>query len=175
MSEQQEHGAAKTFVEDRYFARGHGRLKVRETLMILVLWVVLLYPVAVLANSVAPDAPIWSALYHGAYEDGEELVRFLARAVAIVVVVVVLLSSTALLLRNNHRERKVYPERTTYDAAGAARRKAALEAMYHDRFGDEDFRRSARYYAVAPEQNLPTGFVHELLGDLTDAGPEVTE
>ena len=155
------HERAKDFVEDAFFERGHPWLKVREIVMILVFWVVLLYPIVILVNSVAPHR-IWEGVYRWTYHDGYELVHFLVRAVGIIVIVVVLFT-VYLVLRNNHRERKVYPERLTYDVEGQARRKAILEQMYRERFGTEEFRHTARYYVVAPDQNLPTRYVHELL------------
>ncbi|GAA2178653.1 hypothetical protein GCM10009785_02130 [Brooklawnia cerclae] len=112
-------------------------------------------------------------IYRWTYADGYELVRFLLIAIAIIFVVV-LGFSIYLLLRNNHREKKVYPYRKTYDEEGLVKRKAILETMYAERFGDEDARHGTRYYVVAPEQNLDTGYVHDLFRrGQTDVGEEV--
>ncbi|WP_051208548.1 hypothetical protein [Propionicicella superfundia] len=164
--------AVEGFVHDAYYERGHGWLKVRQTLVALVFWFVLLAPIVVLINSVSREAR-WEGIYRWSYADGYELVRFLLLAIA-VIFVVVLGFSIYLLLRNNHREKKVYPYRKTYDEAGLAKRKAILEAMYAERFGADDARHGTRYYVVAPEQNLDTGYVQELFHQgQTDVGEEV--
>ncbi|MCI1642339.1 MAG: hypothetical protein LKI58_09260 [Actinomyces sp.] len=164
--------AVEGFVHDAFYERGHLWLKVRQTLVALVFWFVLLAPIVVLINSVSREES-WEGIYRWTYADGYELVRFLVIAIA-VIIVVVLGFSVYLLLRNNHREKKVYPSRTTYDAEGLARRRAILEAMYSERFGSDDARHGTRYYVVAPEQNLDTGYIRDLFRQgHTDVGEEV--
>ncbi len=167
--------ATEGFVTDEFFERGHLWLKVRETAITLLITAFLVVPILVLLNSTAREV-IWEGLYHWTYADGHELARFLVWAIAIIVLVV-LVFSIYLLLRNNHRERKVYPYRKTYDVDGVEKRKAILNAMYDERFGPEDMRHAARYYVVAPEQNLPTGFIHDLFreGGTDVGGAEVSK
>lgn len=165
--------ATEGFVHDRFFERGHLWLKVRETAIVLLITAFLVVPILVLINSTARTV-VWENLYHWNYADGFDLARFLAWAISIIVVVV-LVFSIYLLLRNNHRERKVYPHRKTYDVEGMERRKAILNQMYDERFGPEAVRHGSRYYVVAPEQNLPTGYLHDLFrkGGTDVGGAEV--
>lgn len=150
----------KSFVQDAYYERGHWGIKVRESAVTILIWVFLVFPILVLINSVSRQV-VWEGIYHWEYVDGLYLSSFLQRAI-LIIFVVVLAFSIYLLLRNNHREKHVYPQRKTYDEEGLARRKAALEQMYAERFGDDGLRHSTRYYVVAPEQNLPTHFVSDL-------------
>jgi len=149
--------------------RGHAWLKVREIVVTLLIAAFLVLPILVLINSTARHV-LWEGLYHWSYADGRELARFLVWAIA-VIVVVVLVFSIYLLLRNNHRERKVLPYRKTYDVDGVAKRKAILGQMYDERFGPEEVRHGARYYVIAPEQNLPTTYLYDLFREAgTDVG-----
>ncbi|MDR2722917.1 MAG: hypothetical protein LBB54_04240 [Cellulomonadaceae bacterium] len=151
--------ATEDFVQDRFYERGNRWLKTREIVVSILLWIFLVYPILVLFNSVNRHT-LWEGIYHWAYTDGFQLDTFLKRAI-LIIVVVVLGFSIYLLLRNNHRERKVYPVKKTFDGAAMERRKQLLEAMYAERFGDERSRHQARYYVVAPEQNLPTHFISD--------------
>lgn len=153
---------AKVFVEDAFFERGRWGLKAREIVMTIMFWLMLLVPIAILANSAASHA-ISRDFYRWTYADGDTLVHFLERAIAIIVIVVAA-STVLLLLHNNHRERTVYPERLTYDVAGQARRRAVIEQMYLERFGDAERRFAAAHYVVTPDQNLTATHVHDLLG-----------
>ena len=161
--------ATEGFVKDGFFERGYLWLKVREIVVTLLIAAFLIVPILVLINS-ASRAVVWDWLYHWEYADGHALVRFLITAIAIIVVVV-LAFSIYLLARNNHRERKVLPNRKTYDVEGMERRKAILNQMYDERFGPQEVRHGSRYYVVAPEQNLPTTYLHDLFREAgTDVG-----
>jgi len=160
-SSSKKEAVTKDFVQDSYYEHGHWGLKIRESIITVLVWVFLVFPVLVLINSVSSRV-VWSGIYHWEYVDGLYLSSFLQRAIGIIFVVV-LGFSVYLLLRNNHREKHVYPQKKTYDEEALARRKEVLEQMYSERFGDDGLRHSTRYYVVAPEQNLPTHLISDLL------------
>jgi len=157
------HDRSKDFVQDDFYENGHPWLKLREIVVTFLFWIVLLAPILVLFNSLSADV-LWPWMYHWDWPDGIELARFLVHAI-LLGFIVVLLASIALLLRNNHYERKVYPNRITYDRPSMERRKAIMEHFYAERFGSPEFRESARYYSVRPEQNIDEGTIDKLFKD----------
>ena len=76
--------------------------------------------------------------------------------------VIILVCSLAFLFRNNYREQNVYPKKKTYDAKKLEERKAILDKMYSERFGDLKSRETVRYYAVDGEKNLPDRMIEDL-------------
>ena len=49
-----------------------------------------------------------------------------------------------------------------HDEAALEKRKELLEAFYEKRFGTKEERHGAKYYAVAPEQNIGETEIQEL-------------
>ncbi|MDR0481856.1 MAG: hypothetical protein LBH13_01635 [Cellulomonadaceae bacterium] len=151
------------FVQDDYYADGHTFLKVREFVTAIFLWFILLAPIFILINSLAPT-PIWPWLYHWDWSDGWDLSVYITIGTAIGFVVV-LAFSIYFLVRNNIFEKHVYPSRKNYDYDSMLKRKAVLEAMYAERFGPDEERVSAMYYAVEGEQNIPEDLVDKLFDE----------
>lgn len=149
----------KDFVKDEYFEKGHLLLKIRETLTALALWVLLLIPLAVLINSVAPQ-PLWNNVYHWSYSDGLAWNHELFLAV-IFALAFFAITCTLLLVRNNYRYTHVFPKKKTYDEAKLAQKTQILNEKYSQRFGDIDFRHNTAYYSVIPEKNLETNQIHD--------------
>jgi hypothetical protein len=158
-----EHPEAKDFVQDDFFEKGHWWLKIRQLLLNLFFLAILVLPVMILFNSIARKQ-IWSYLYHWTYKEGFQLSDYLSSSI-LIAFVVVLVISLAFLFRNNFREQNVYPKMKTYDEEKLEQRKAILEQMYTERFGDEAFRNTTKYYAVDGEQNLPDHLIKELFKD----------
>jgi len=151
----------KDFVQDLFFEKGHLPMKIREVFVTLLYWIFLVLPILILFNSVSPHV-IWQELYHWTYRDGFELTRFIELSI-LVAFLIILAFSIFFLLRNNYFEKHIYPNQLTYDEDELKLKKEILEKMYEERFGDKEFRESAKYYAVEGEQNLENGFVDDLL------------
>lgn len=158
--EEKAQAEVKDFVKDSFFEKGNWGLKIREILLNLVFFAVLLIPIFLLFNSLA-DGSIWNKVYYWTYQDGFELSDYLESAI-LLAVVVILVCSLGLLYRNNHREQKVYPKKKTYNEAALATRKKILNEMQTERFGEQEFRETTRYYVVEPEQNLPDHMISDL-------------
>lgn len=154
------HPQAKDFVQDNFFEKGFWILKIRQVLFNLVFLTVLIIPIVILFNSLSKGKLI-STLYYWTYSDGFDLTDYLNSAI-LLAFVVILVFSLAFLYRNNYREQNVYPHKKTYDAQKLAERKAILEAMYAERFGDSEFRENIRYYAVDGEKNIPEHMIEDL-------------
>lgn len=158
--DQPSHPQAKDFVQDNFFEKGHLLLKIRQVLFNLVFLAVLIIPIVILFNSLSKGSLI-STLYYWTYSDGFDLTDYLNSAI-LLAFVVILVFSLGFLYRNNYREQNVYPHKKTYDAQKLAERKAILEDMYAERFGDSEFRENIRYYAVDGEKNIPEHMIEDL-------------
>jgi hypothetical protein len=154
------HPQAKDFVQDDFFEKGHWWLKIRQVLFNLVFLSVLIVPIVILFNSLA-SGQLWKDFFYWTYTDGFQLTDYLNSAI-LLTFVLILVCSLAFLYRNNYREQKVYPKKKTYDAKKLSERKAILDKMYTERFGDAEFRETVRYYAVDGEKNLPDHMIEDL-------------
>jgi hypothetical protein len=151
---------AHDFVQDKFFQKGNWWLKIRQVGVNLLFLAVLVLPILILFNSVS-SRRIWTMLYHWTWRDGFQLTNYLESSI-LLAIVIVLVCSLGFLFRNNYRERHVYPKRKTYDEEKLKIRKAILNEMYTERFGDSAFRESTKYYAVDGEQNLEDHLVEAL-------------
>ncbi|WP_251713243.1 hypothetical protein [Lactococcus ileimucosae] len=155
--------ATKDFVKDKYFEGGNFLLKLRQTLVTLAFWWMIIFPLLTLINSVSRQR-IWRNIYRWTWADGLILARDLFIMVILSLLVFIIIGGF-FLLRNNRNLKKNYPERKTYDEERAAARCAILEEAYTERFGNREFRENVDYYSVVPEKNLDTGFAHERFKD----------
>jgi len=75
---------------------------------------------------------------------------------------VLVLTFTLLTLRNNRRFKRLLQKQSMHDEVALEKRKEVLEAFYEERFGTKEERHAAKYYAVAPEQNIGETEIQEL-------------
>lgn len=75
---------------------------------------------------------------------------------------ILVLTFTLLTLRNNRRFKRLLQKQSMHDEAALEKRKELLEAFYEKRFGTKEERHGAKYYAVAPEQNIGETEIQEL-------------
>ncbi|SJZ90327.1 hypothetical protein SAMN02745116_01794 [Pilibacter termitis] len=158
----------KDFVQDKFFQKGNWWLKIRQVLVNVAFLAILLLPIMILFNSLT-NKQIWKNLYAWTYQDGFELTDYLKSSILLAFVVVLVLS-LGFLYRNNYREQNVYPKKKTYDEEMMNRRKEVLNKMYTERFGEQEFRETTKYYAVDGEQNLDD---HLVDGLFKEAGVEI--
>ncbi|OQO64490.1 hypothetical protein [Enterococcus faecium] len=142
----------KNFVRDNFFEKGHLLLKIRQLVLNLIFFVILVLPVMILFNSLA-NGENWSFVHYWTYKDGFDLTKYLSSAILLAIVLVLVLS-LAFLFRNNYQEQHVYPRKKTYDEGILKKRKAVLNELYTERFGDKSFRETTKYYEVDADQNI---------------------
>jgi hypothetical protein len=65
-------------------------------------------------------------------------------------------------LRNNRRFKRLLQKQSMHDEVALEKRKEVLEEFYEERFGTKEERHGAKYYAVAPEQNIGEREIQEL-------------
>lgn len=150
----------KSFVQDRFFEKGNWWLKIRQILLNLVFLAILVIPIIILFNSIL-EGKISENFYFWSHQDGFDLADYL-KSFILIAFIFVLVASLAFVFRNNHLEQKVYPKRKTYDEKKLEARKIILNEMYTERFGEQKFRESTRYYVVEGKQNLPDRMVDDL-------------
>ena len=121
---------------------------------------VLVVPIVILFNSLSSGRLI-NSFHYWTWADGFDLTDYLNSAI-LLAFVIILVCSLAFLFRNNYREQNVYPKKKTYDAKKLEERKAILDKMYSERFGDLKSRETVRYYAVDGEKNLPDCMIEDL-------------
>lgn len=75
---------------------------------------------------------------------------------------VLVLTFTLLTLRNNRRFKRLLQKQSMHDEVALEKRKEVLEGFYEERFGTKEERHAAKYYAVAPEQNIGETEIRDL-------------
>ncbi len=154
---EQKNLGTKDFIQDDYFEKGNIKLKVRETVVVVLLWLILLYPILAIINSYSPF-PLWKFIYHFSSKESEAFTDYCG-TVLVLGFGLMTLCSTFFLLKNNHNEKYGFEKETLYDVEKCAAREVLLDEVYEKRFGTRNFRENAQFYVVAPEQNLPNGYI----------------
>ena len=149
----------KEFIHDKFYEKGNIGLKVQQLLAIIALWLIMLFPVVVVINSLGEE-PIWPFIYHFNYAEGLTFFHFILITVMIGLVVMVIFS-VVFLTRNNHYEQKIFFEKKMYDEERMDKRTAVLEEIYEERFGSREYREGLNYFVVSPEQNFPDNYIEE--------------
>lgn len=66
------------------------------------------------------------------------------------------------IIQNNRRE-SVIEKWPTFDSVSSIQRRRKVDEFMTERFGTEDFRHNVKYFEVAPEKNLETDELSNLL------------
>ena len=148
-------------VTDAYFQKGRSALKTRQTILTILAWLMVLVPFVWLAIPLTlPN--LADRIAFRTYLEEAVTFEFLALFLGISFLVLVL-TFTLLTLRNNRRFKRLLQKQSMHDEAALEKRKELLEAFYEERFGTKEERHGAKYYAVAPEQNIGEREIQELL------------
>lgn len=97
--------ATKDFVKDKYFEGGNFLLKLRQTLVTLAFWWMIIFPLLTLINSVSRQR-IWRNIYRWTWADGLILARDLFIMVILSLLVFIIIGGF-FLLRNNRNLKKI--------------------------------------------------------------------
>lgn len=151
------------FVQDEFYEKGHPGFKIKELLIALSLWSILIIPMLVIINSVGPE-PLISWIYHWNYAEGRMFMQWLIW-VLIGGFGFMTIFSLIFLWRNNHYVTKVFYKRKMYDEQQKNKRIEVLESFYTARFGTKAERELTRSYTVDPEQNIPNDMIEKLFDE----------
>lgn len=147
-------------VTDAYFKKGRSALKTRQTILTILAWLMVLVPFVWLAIPLTlPN--LADRIAFRTYLEEAVTFEFLALFLGISFLILVL-TFTLLTLRNNRRFKRLLQKQSMHDEAALEKRKELLEAFYEKRFGTKEERHGAKYYAVAPEQNIGETEIQEL-------------
>lgn len=151
---------SSSLIKDKYFESGNIGLKFFQTTIGIIGWIGVIFPfVWVFSPLVFPKSNI-SYYFHSYSEEIRSLwflVIFLASAF-----VIILITYTTLTFWNNYRFKNLLRKKKTFNEGRLDKRKVLLNNTYTERFGDEDFRYSIKYYAVNEDQNMDTHFISDL-------------
>lgn len=148
---------------DQYFQRGHWLLKIRQTLVALLCWILLFIPILV------TTATYWAYLTHGKrghffwhYAEGFQELNFLVVFLTFAVAMTAVFCLTVAYVQIQ-RSRGLVDKWPMYDLLKNQREGQAAEAFMADRFGDPATRHSAKHYTVHPEQNLANNQLKQVI------------
>lgn len=152
--------AAQEFVQDDFYNnKGKQSYKMRQIAVAVFSWVVLLYPLLIMLNSVGRK-PLFSFIYRWNSEQGRLFTEYIT-IVAIIGIFVIGTASLLLLRQNNRMETEKLVRQKFYDEQKNQARLGLMEDIYTERFGEKIFRENVRDYVVAPEQNFSRSYLRE--------------
>ncbi|MTD41863.1 hypothetical protein GIX45_25240 [Erwinia sp. CPCC 100877] len=157
----------KKFIKDDFFSKGHLFTKIRQIFFTVIMWVPVLLPIIITANSTV-FRKVEDHFYRWNYRGGFVLYRDLTAELVLFLIAVVVIAFL-LAHRNNYRMEHYYKQKKMYDEAKLEQKAAALETIYTERFGDQAFRENVTYYSVAPEKNLTDDLVKETFQQLEES------
>ena len=159
MTEQQKE-LRELYIHDAFFEKGHWSLTFRQSFLVLLGWLGVLFPFFwILLPLLWPEQAksLGIATTKTEVSMFQTLGLFLGGAFLLIV-----LSFLLLTFKNNRRYRRYLQKQTLHDEKRLALRQKALEQYYEKRFGVAAIRESTCYYSVKEEQNIPTNGIPEL-------------
>ncbi len=151
----------RRFIHDPYFEKGHWIFKIRQTILTILAWIVLLVPVywtfsATVFITKSFKGTIWSV------NQGRDMFYSFARFLggAFIVLFIITLSFT---FYNNYYTKHHVKKHAIYDENRLLERREAIKDFYTQEFGERSIRRNQiRYYSVNPQQNFDVGAIHKI-------------
>lgn len=139
---------------DEYFESGHIWLKIRQTVIAIVGWMLVFIPLLVTVMSVAGfyNHRIWQFWRS---KTGILQVQFFALVLLFMFILTAIFTISMAIIQNRKRERLV-EQWPTFDPIDQKKRKQELNTFMNQRFGAAEFREHVQTYQVRPNQNLAT-------------------
>ncbi len=151
---------SKLLVTDPYFEKKHFGLKIVQSSVAIVGWMLVVLPfVWVLSPLFLGDLAHKLNLF--TYVEEIQTLVFLMIFLSIAFLVI-LIFSIILTIWNNYRFRHLLQKKEMYDAKRVKKRQQLLSDDFEKRFGPKEEREAACYYLVKEEQNLDTHYVRDL-------------
>lgn len=148
------------FLSDDYFSKGSWWLKIRQSLIAILAWLLVILPFVWLTLPFL-QKKLAEALHFRTYAEELTMFHFLLVFLGCSLLVIVV-ASIILTLQNNRRFRLLLQKEKMYDEERLQKRREIVTGFYHERFGDQAFRTEVRFYSVKEEQNLATDTIKEL-------------
>ncbi|EGP5221146.1 hypothetical protein EH322_13050, partial [Enterococcus faecium] len=150
-------------VKDKYFSKGNYWLKIWQTLVALLGWMIVVLPfiwvIWVFFPLTRPERAKDFFLY--AFLSEKKMLYFLI-GFFVLIFFSFLITLFVLTRWNNRNLHKKVNESFEYEDEELEKRQELLEEMYTERFGTKEERETVRFYSVSAEQNLDTTFIADL-------------
>lgn len=154
---------ASILVKDKYFSKGNYWLKIWQTLVALLGWMIVVLPfiwvIWVFFPLTRPERAKDFFLY--AFLSEKKMLYFLIGFFVLIFFSFVI-TLFVLTRWNNRNLHKKVNESFEYEDEELEKRQELLEEMYTERFGTKEERETVRFYSVSAEQNLDTTFIADL-------------
>lgn len=148
---------------DLFFEKGNYLLKIVQTLLSILGWICLIVPTFITISSFLYY--LTSGKYGWRfwnYAEGILEIKFLLIIITFCVVITFTYAVSMTIIQNNRRE-SVIEKWPTFDSVSSIQRRRKVDEFMTERFGTEDFRHNVNYFEVAPEKNLETDELSNLL------------
>lgn len=148
---------------DKYFERGHWKLKIWQSLIMLLSWLVLITPIAITsATYLAYRSHGRHGHYFWHYAEGFQELNFLVvfLTFALGMIAVFCLTMGYIQTQRAHGLVNKWP---MFDIKKNRWERAAAEKFMEKRFGYRQSREQRRYFTVKPEQNLGKNQLHDVI------------
>ena len=133
-------------VSDKFFNRGSVMLKVRQGILTIVGWTMVV------------STFCWLLIPGIFYE---KTLKFFLLFFTIVILVITI-SFLLLTIWNNHRYKNILKKKIVINKNRIEKNNEALEQYYDHRFGKKDFRKNVRFYIVPAEKNIANNDITEI-------------
>lgn len=139
---------------DRYFEKGHWGMKIWQTAIMLLSWVVLIVPIVITsATYLAYRSHGHRGHFFWYYSEGFQELNFLIIFLTFSLGIVAVFCFTMGYIQIQ-RSRGLVEKWPMFDMTKNQWERRTAEKFMEKRFGNEAKRQSLRNYSVAPEQNL---------------------
>ncbi|MDF3824936.1 hypothetical protein NW162_06860 [Enterococcus faecium] len=151
---------ASILVKDKYFSKGNYWLKIWQTLVALLGWMIVVLPfIWVFFPLTRPERAKDFSLY--AFLSEKKILYFLI-GFFVLIFFSFLITSFVLTRWNNRNLYKKVNKSFEYEDEKLKKRQELLEEVYTERFGTKEERETVRFYSVSEEKNLDTTFIADL-------------
>ncbi len=157
----------QNYIHDAFFEQGHWLLKIRQILITIIAWVIMLIPIywtlsiTVFFNKDLKGQP-WSV------PEGKDLFNFFEHflSYAFIILAIITVSFT---LYNNYYTKNHVKRHAIYDEQKLFARREAIKDFYSSKFGERYHRRNnIRYYVVTPENNFEIKAIDKIYSKFED-------
>ncbi|WP_338214432.1 hypothetical protein [Companilactobacillus muriivasis] len=158
----------QNYIHDAFFEQGHWLLKIRQTLVTVLSWIIMIIPIywtlsmTVFVSDNLKGQP-WST------PEGKDLFNFFGHFLtnAFIVLAIITVSFT---IYNNYYTKYHVKKHAIYNEKKLFARREAIKDFYTLKFGDRYYRRNdIRYYVITPENNFEIKTIDKIYSKFEDA------
>lgn len=141
----------ESLIVDYFFERGHIGLKIRQLVIVLFAWLLLLLPFWFILFPILFQQD--EVIVYNAFEMAIHIFNIL-KYYYLAAIIFIIIMFVCLTIWNNRTFKQHLQKEATYNVIQAERREQIMEKLYHERFGPKKQRELVRYYSVSEEQNF---------------------